>query len=38
MKNKFKPSNTFEIANSKGFYDKLQEEYRDFDKQTHYQF
>lgn len=33
MNKNFSPSNTFEIANSKGFYNKLQEEYSDFDKQ-----
>lgn len=32
MKENFKPSNSFEIQNSKGFFKKLCDEYKDFDK------
>lgn len=32
MNNNFTPSNTFEIENSKGFFQKLRDEYEDFDK------
>lgn len=33
MSNNFKPTKSFEIANSKGFYEKLLEEYNDFDRE-----
>lgn len=32
MNNDFNPSNSFEIENSKGFFQKLEDEYKDFDK------
>lgn len=33
MDENFKPTNSFEIENSKGFYEKLKAEYEDFDKE-----
>lgn len=33
MKDNFFPSNSFEIENSKGFFQKLRDEYKDFDKE-----
>jgi hypothetical protein len=33
MSGNFKPTNSFEIENSQGFFEKLQAEYNDFDKE-----